>query len=181
MNIHFTNRICSWWSTKGNIPSHVLAVLITVNDAKVQSENHSSVYLIPSLSLSVAAEFASLCCCCCCEFLFFFVPYESPNSVPGKRGVIWGGNVCFLVCYHLFHFVLKRQGVELGRRLHLRSQKSQTVTRFWVYRFIFKVKKSQNWQGSHFSGQSGIVSEKCHIIWMYRSRFDWIPEVRLCL
>lgn len=82
-------------------------------------------------------------------FIFlFFVPYESPNSVPGKRGVIWGGNVCFLVCYHLFHFVLKWQGVELGRRLHLRSQKSQTVTRFWVY--LFKVKKKSKLTGLTF-------------------------------
>lgn len=95
----------------------------------------------PPFSLSVAAEFASLCCCCCEFFFFVLFLTNLPTQFLEKEALFWGGNVCFLVCYHLFHFVLKWQGVELGRRLHLRSQKSQTVTRFWLYLFIFKVKK----------------------------------------
>lgn len=53
MNIYFTNRICSWWSTKRSILSHVLAVLIAVNDAKFHSGTHSSgcLILFPLLGL----------------------------------------------------------------------------------------------------------------------------------
>lgn len=70
-------------------------MLITVNDAKVRSENHSSIYLILSFL------FQSLLS------LFLFVvdvfppPHESPNSVPRKEA-LFREDMCVCLSVSIF-------------------------------------------------------------------------------
>lgn len=66
-------------STKRSVLCYVLAVFITVNDAKIHSNNHFPL-LDSLLSFSVTTEFVSFCCLC-------FSRYKSPYMVPGKEAL----------------------------------------------------------------------------------------------
>lgn len=81
-------------------------MLITVNDVKVRSESHSSIYLIFSfLFQSLLSLFPLL--------LMFFFLYEYPNSVLGKKPLF--REECVFACLLAsFSFSLEVTGCEAG-------------------------------------------------------------------
>lgn len=149
MNIHFTRRICCWWSTKKSILSHVLAAVITVDDAKVHSETLSSVSLI-LFPFSVTAGFVSFCIC------YAFSLWITLLGSWKKKQLYFRRKYTVLFASFLWRWV----GVCMS------EVKSTSINKTSLTVFLLEIKRTQTEHDLNLSGQFGMVSASSHLIYL---------------